>query len=123
MHAIGAQGRHIFWIPRSLGQDVAAASGSVWGDIFSSVIKAGAAAYGAYQQHEIAEEMKDAAEAKAAAERAQAEAAKIRAEAEIRRAAGLAPDGGTPISDYILYGGIGLGAIGLAVLIYSLAKK
>ncbi len=99
--------------------------------IISAAITAGAAAYGAYQQREIAEEMKEAAEAKAAADRAKAEAEKAKAEAEAKKAAQAIQEAQQPAADgkilgipkeYVIYGGIGLGLVGIVGLVIALTK-
>lgn len=106
------------------------------GAIISSLITAGAGAYQAYEARKAAEEMREAQEAKAAAERARAEAEKARAEAEAKKAAeerqaeqaaaGVPAADGTVLGipkDYVLYGGIGLGAAAVIGLVVALTAK
>lgn len=96
-----------------------------WASLVSSLISAGAQIYQAHEAQEAAEEASEAAEARAAAERARAEAEKARLEQERLRlqqevqgisptAPGAPPSGGTILGipqDYVLYGGLGLGAL------------
>lgn len=93
--------------------------------LISAGITAGAAAYGSYTQGQIAEDIKDAAEDKAAADRARADAEKARADAELKKLTQPAASGdqilGIP-KEYVLYGGLGLGAIVVVGIVIALAK-
>jgi hypothetical protein len=93
--------------------------------IASSLITAGAAAYGSYTQGQIADDIKDAAEDKAAVDRARADAEKAKADAELKKLtqSDVSADEilGIP-KEYVLYGGLGLGAIVVVVIAIALAK-
>jgi hypothetical protein len=93
--------------------------------IASAAITAGAAAYGSYTQGQIAKDVKDAAEERAAADRARADAEKAKADAELKKLTQPAVSTdrilGIP-KEYVLYGGLGIGAIVVVGIVIALAK-
>lgn len=92
--------------------------------LISAGITAGAAAYGSYTQGQIAKDIKNAAEDKAAADRARADAEKAKADAELKKLTQPVPGDqvlGIP-KEYVLYGGLGLGAIVVVGIVIALAK-
>lgn len=98
--------------------------GIPWATIAPALITAATAAYGSYTQGQIADDIKDAAEDKAAADRARADAEKAKAEAELKKLTQPVPGDqilGIP-KEYVLYGGLGLGAIVVVVIAIALAK-
>lgn len=109
------------WRP-GLGQD--------WSSILTPIITGGFGAYQGYLKNKAAEEAKEAAEALAAAERAKLEAERARVAAETARAAAetqkaVAAEAQAAIvagptilgipRDYLILGGVGLGAIAAIV--------
>lgn len=106
----------------------------VFGSIATSLLTAAPALYSAYQAREMAkdaEDAREAAEAAKAAALATAEAEKAAAQRkldeekkqqmQVQQAGAQGQILGIP-KEYALYGGLGLGAIGLVALVVSLVK-
>lgn len=108
-----------------------------WGELISGVLTAAPSFYSAYQAREMAEdarEDREDAEAAAEAARVAAEAERAAAQRKLeeerkrqlqeQQAGAIAAREeilGIP-KDYALYGGLGLGAVGLVALVVSLVK-
>jgi len=108
-----------------------------WGALISTVITAGVQTFSIIEARKMAKDAQDAreeAEAAAAAAKAAAEAEKAAAQRKLdeekkqqlqaQQASATAAQGqilGIP-KDYVLYGGLGLGALGLVALVASIVK-